>query len=308
MNPLIKKYYEAALKRSVKKTFPVWQKLGFHVSLNHFYEPVPDTSTLKEELWTGLSELPGIDINDGGQQELLESFMKDFKSEYDRFPESVAGAREPYQYYFDNNSFSSVDGELLYCMIRSFKPRRVIEVGSGFSTFIAAAAILKNREDDPGYDCSLSSIDPYPNNTVTQGFPGFSGVDHRQVQDVPVSTFSELGDNDILFIDSSHVLKIGSDVHYEFLEILPRLNRGVIVHVHDIFTPAEYPRKWVMKQKVFWNEQYLLQAFLAFNDSFEVLFGAAYMNYRWPDKLAQAFGSYKKGFSRPGSFWIRKTR
>ena len=114
--------------------------------------------------------------------------------------------------------------------------------------------------------------------------------------------------HDILFIDSSHVLRIGGDVQYEYLEILPRLARGVIVHSHDIFLPAEYPRHWVLEEHKFWTEQYLLQAFLAFNDSFEVLWAGSYMHLKHPEKLEEAFSSYKRERTLPGSFWMRKVK
>lgn len=120
--------------------------------------------------------------------------------------------------------------------------------------------------------------------------------------------FQKLKENDILFIDSSHVLKTGSDVQYEYLEILPRLNKGVLVHFHDIFLPAEYPQKWILEDHKFWNEQYLLQAFLAFNDSFEILWAGSYMHLNHPDKLEQFFKSYNKNKRWPGSFWVRKIR
>ena len=113
---------------------------------------------------------------------------------------------------------------------------------------------------------------------------------------------------DVLFIDSSHMLRIGSDVQFEYLEILPRLKPGVIVHIHDIFLPAEYPRNWVHDKHIFWNEQYLLQAFLAFNASFEVLWGGSWMHLNHPAELESAFQSYKRENQWPGSFWIRRVQ
>lgn len=126
------------------------------------------------------------------------------------------------------------------------------------------------------------------------------------MEEIPLSTFQKLKENDILFIDSSHVLKIGSDVFYEYLEIIPRLNKGVIVHSHDIFFPEEYCKEWVVKKQIFWNEQYLLQSFLSFNDSFEVLWAGRYMLCKYPDKLKTAFNSFVRGKSWPCSFWMRK--
>jgi hypothetical protein len=290
----------------MNKTFPIWQKLGFHISLNHYYSPIPDTRTLKDNLWSKSSELIGVDINEKKQLELLSLFMSRFKSEYDEFPKHRTSTL--YEYYLNNGFFGSVDCEILYCMIRYFRPRRILEVGSGYSTCLSAQAILKNRKEDDNYGCELVAIDPYLNEILKSGFPGLSKVISREAQDVPFSEFQKLEANDILFIDSSHVLKIGSDVQYEYLEIIPRLKKDVIIHCHDIFLPAEYDKGWVLRDHRFWNEQYLLQSFLAFNDRFEVLWAGNYMNLRHPDKLEMAFSSYTKGQQLPGSFWMRRVK
>lgn len=262
--------YNWFLRGFIKKSFPIWQRMGFHVTPNHFYEPVPDTRTLREELWSKHSNIEGIETNEEGQINLLSQFSSKFKDEYENFPMLKTSA--PYQYYVNNAAFESVDGEILYCMIRHFKPRKIFEIGSGNSTYLAAQAVLKNKEED-GNECELIAFEPYPNNVLKAGFPGLSKLIPIKIQDIALSKFSELKENDFLFIDSSHVLKIGSDVQYEYLEILPRLNKGVIVHVHDIFLPAEYRREWVLNDYRFYTEQYLLQAFLAFNSAFEVLWG-----------------------------------
>src|SRR5262249_34545280 len=159
-----------------------------------------------------------------------------YKPEYDALPRTRTAV--PHQYYLQNGRFEGVDAEVFYSMIRHFKPQRLIEIGSGYSTFLAAQAVLKN-EAETGHRCDLGAIEPYPGPVLRQGFPGLSRLVARGVQEVPLSEFEALGENDIVFIDSSHVLKTGSDVQYEFLEILPRLRPGVLVHVHDIFLPAE---------------------------------------------------------------------
>ncbi len=164
---------------------------------------------------------------------------------------------------------------------------------------------MKNKEED-GIDCELIAIEPYPNKILQKGFPGLSKLIKKEVQDVGLDEFYKLNENDILFIDSSHVLKIGSDVQYEYLEILPRLNKGVIVHVHDIFLPAEYPKEWVLKNYRFWTEQYLLQAFLTFNNTFEVLWVGSYMHFKYPDLLKKSFNSYNPKTVCPGSFWMQR--
>lgn len=301
----IAKAYNEILKRFLRKSFPLWENMGFHVIPNHYYQPVPDTRTLKDDLWHKQSDLVGIDINEQAQINLLSLFSSKFKREYESFPRSKTSV--PYQYYVDNRVFESVDGEIVYCMIRYFKPRMIIEIGSGHSTYLAAQAVQKNQADY-SHKCELIAVEPYPNDVLRGGFPGLSKLIPTKVQDISLSEFSKLRENDVLFMDSSHVLKIGSDVQYEFLEILPRLNKGVIVHVHDIFLPAEYPKEWVLKDYRFWTEQYLLQAFLIFNNSFEVLWAGSYMHLKHPDKLEAAFSSYKRDERWPGSFWMRKTK
>lgn len=297
--------YNSALHFTLRKTFPFWQKLGLHITPNHFYEPIPDTSTLNDNLWLKNSELVGIDINEEEQIRLLSEFSLKYKKEFDSFPKNKTEC--PYQYFINNGGFESVDGEILYCMIRHFKPRKIIEIGSGNSTYLSAQAVLKNKKEN-GDECKLVAIEPYPNNVLKEGFPGLSQLIPQKVQDVPLSLFNSLEKNDILFIDSSHVLKIGNDVQYEYLEILPRLKKGVIIHIHDIFLPEEYRKDWVLNNCRFWTEQYLLQTFLAFNESFKVLWAGNYMCLKNPEKIDKTFISYKKDEVKPGSFWIVKTK
>ena len=296
--------YSIALRVLIKRSFPIWQRLGFHVTRNHYYEPVPDTRTLKDETWSRHSEMVGMETNEQEQIRLLSEFSAKFSGEYETFPRYKTPT--PYQYHVNNRSLGSVDGEILYCMIRCFKPRKIFEIGSGHSTYLSAQAVLKNREENGHYECELVAVDPYPNSVVRAGFPGLSRLIPEQVQDVPLSEFGELRENDILFIDSSHVLKIGSDVQYEYLEVLPRLNKGVLVHAHDVFLPSEYPREWVNKQYNFYTEQYLLQAFLTFNSVFEALWMASYMHLKHAEKLEKAFSSYDRSKVWPGSLWLRR--
>jgi len=301
----ITKIYKGLLWRFIKKSFPFWQKLGFHITSNHYYEPIPDTTELKDDLWQKQSELIGVDINEEYQIYSLSLYSSKSKEEYESFPRNKTSV--PHQYYVNNGAFESVDGEILYCMIRYFKPKIFFEIGSGYSTYLSAQAVLKNQEDN-GHQCELIAFEPYPNETLKIGFPGLSKLITTKVQNVPLVEFSKLNENDILFIDSSHVLKIGNDVQYEYLEVLPRLNKGVIVHIHDIFFPAEYRKQWVLKDYKFWTEQYLLQAFLAFNNSFEVLWAGSYMHLNHSDKLEATFNSYKRNERWPGSFWIKKIK
>ena len=303
----LNRLYALLLRRLVlsERAFLLCQKCGFHVTQNHYYQPVPDTAKLLDDLWLQHSELAGLDMNELRQMELLSLFQSRFRNEYELLPRRSTG--KPHEFYLENGAFVNVDAEILYCMIRHFKPRRIYEIGSGMSTLLSAQAVLRN-EQDACLPCDLVAIEPYPNDMLQRGFPGLSRLVQSPVENVPLSEFNNLSENDILFIDSSHVLRIGNDVQYEYLELLPRLNRGVVIHVHDIFMPAEYPKEWVIRRRLFWTEQYLLQAFLSFNNSFEVLWAGAYMHLKNPEKLEAAFSSYDRNRTRPGSFWIRKTK
>ena len=286
-----------------RMNFNLWQSLGLHVIPNHFYQPVPDTRCLSEDLWKRPSSLPGIDINEPEQLDLLSKLVG-YKGEYDKFPLSKTDIS--YKYYINNGVFESIDAEILYSMIRYFKPSRMVEIGGGYSTYLSAQAVLKNRSE--GNPCELVSIEPYPDMVLRSGFPGLDKLIPRRIQDVPISEFSQLGYNDILFIDSSHVLKIGSDVQYEYLEILPRLNPGVLVHVHDIFLPNEYPCDWVRSKHIFWTEQYILRAFLTFNMQFKILWAGNHMYSNHRDTLRRAFVVKKDdSWVGPDSFWIQRT-
>jgi hypothetical protein len=282
--------------------FRLFQRLGVHVVLNHYYGPVPDTDRIPEAYW-GPSELVGWDLKECCQLALLEDFSARYKQEYDQFPEEKPPSGEGF--YLSNGFFASVDAEVLYSMIRRFRPKIVLEIGSGNSTLVSAQALLKN-EAETGDRSELIATDPFPSDTLRKGFPGLTRLVKSPVQDLAISEFERLGENDILFIDSSHVLKPGSDVQHEYLEILPRLKRGVIVQIHDIFLPNGYPKDWIIEHHRFWNEQSLLQAFLAFNSAFEILWAGSYMSLNHPEKLQVAFSSYRPGKTTPGSIWIRK--
>ena len=276
--------------------FQTWEKEGFHLTFNHFYQPIPDTRFLKEQLWTGEFSMRGVEMNEAAQLTLLRDAFPKFKDEYDSFPRAATSV--PHEFYFENSFFSGTDALILYCMVRHFQPATVLEVGSGFSTRLAAKAATRN----PG--TRVVAIEPYPEDALRRGFPGLLELVEKPVQDVPFEFFEQLGDRDILFIDSSHVVKIGGDVTYLFLEVLPRLRPGVIVHVHDVFLPREYPREWVVGEKWFWTEQYLLHAFLLFNSAFEVLMANSYLASRHMSEFQSTFP--RSPWWGGGSFWMRR--
>ena len=206
--------------------------------------------------------------------------------------------QEHVRFYLGNGLFDGVDALVAYCMIRHFQPRLIIEVGSGFSSLVLGQAAEKNKNSN------LICIEPSPREFLREGFPGLQSLIEKKVQDIGLEFFSQLASGDILFIDSSHTVKIGGDVNYLFLEVLPRLNPGVIVHVHDIFLPFEYRRDWVLDEFRFWTEQYLLQAFLTFNSEFEVLLANYFLSHYHAGPPSSCFSGSPRWIG--GSFWMRR--
>jgi Methyltransferase domain len=276
--------------------FPLWEQHGFHVTPVHFYQPIPDTRSLAETLWDRPSELVGIDMNDSVQLDLLRREFSKFRHECEQLP--TEPTEKATRFYLNNGLFGGLDALVAYCMVRHFQPRLIVEIGSGFSSLILGEALTKNNH------ANLVCIDPSPQTFLRQKLPGLHSLIEKRVQDIDVDFFSQLNPGDILFIDSSHTVKIGGDVNYLFLEVLPRLKPGVIVHIHDIFLPFDYRRDWVLEQFRFWSEQYLLQAFLMFNSEFEVLMANSYLNHYQQEELKATFPPLPSW--RGGSFWIRR--
>jgi hypothetical protein len=296
----LSRFVEAVIPRCLNATFPElfrrWERRGFHVTPVHFYKPIPDTQSLPETLWTHPSDLAGVEMNETTQLELLREHIPKFRDEYEQLPTSSPGKDRGF--YVNNTLFGGVDALVAYCMVRHFKPRTIIEVGSGFSSLVLGQAAERNKR------AGLICIEPFPREFLREGFPGLRSLIEKKVQDIELEFFSQLESDDILFIDSSHTVKIGSDVNYLFLEVLPRLRPGVIVHVHDIFLPFEYRRDWVLDELRFWSEQYLLQAFLQFNSEFEVLMANSYLNHYHEEDLKAAFPALERWVG--GSFWMRR--
>lgn len=236
---------------------------GVHIRRIQYYDPVPDFRTITEAHTLARRTSPAIDFDLHGQVEQQRKLAAAYGRELTELagkPESEGG------FPLQNDYFSYLDAVTYYSLIRDLKPARVVEIGCGFSTRIADKAMKANRAE--GHPGRLICIEPYPQPRLTE-FNLEMELIQKKVEDVPLSFFEELAANDILFIDSSHAVKFQSDVCREFLDILPVVQPGVWVHVHDIFFPTDYPACWVLDQRIAFNEQYLLEAFLAFNPHFK---------------------------------------
>lgn len=267
----------------------------------HFYSPVVNPEEIRD-YWERSSQkdvedLAGVPIDLEAMRALWRRCRPFLQAL--RFGVEAGGAT---RYYTSDRRYPSGDAFVLAAMISDRRPQRIVEIGSGFST----AAMLDALDALGDESCQLTCIDPYPERLRSLMRP----PDHRRVaihgvrvQDVDLAVFDTLGSNDILFIDSSHVLKTGSDVHHELFEILPRLAPGVIVHFHDIQFPFEYPREWVFAKRWSWNEIYAVRAFMAYNSRFSTIFFTDLFFQRCAAELAGVdFGGKAVG----GSLWIER--
>ncbi len=259
----------------------------------HYYEPLIEFNfkrPLSEE-----RPLPGISLNYNEQLQLLERLR--YGDELLRWLN-----QNPKAFDLTNVNFQSGDVEMWYNIVRHFKPKRLIEVGAGYSTLIAIEALKQNHQENEQYRCKHSCIEPFEMAWLEQ-----TTVDvvRKKVEEVELSFFSQLEANDILFIDSSHVIRPQGDVLFEYLEVLPTLKPGVVVHIHDIFTPRDYPEQWVVKELRFWNEQYLLEAFLTDNSEWKILAAVNYLKHKAFEQLKGACPLLTHG-REPGSFYIQK--
>lgn len=274
--------------------------------LVHFYSPVPDIADLQiRKVFTKKSSLNGIIFREKEQLELLQELGSKFGHECD-WPIEKTDREEAF--YLNNSSFSYGCAAGLHTMIRNFKPRNIIEIGSGFSSRIISQAIELNQNE--GQDCRYEIIDPYPNEIVEKKLKHVAALTKQRVELVSPEVFNKLKANDILFIDSGHTVRIGGDVNFLYLDILPLLAKGVIIHIHDISLPYEYGEAYCTNPafRVFWTEAYLLQAFLAFNTSFEVLMGMNYIQVDHMDLFKKAFTKCPETIIGSGSFWIQKVK
>jgi predicted O-methyltransferase YrrM len=267
--------------------------------LGHFYSPVGDVDALaaqRAHLWPADADCPGIDFEHDAQSRLLRDVFPALLADFD-YPAHAHDA--PRIYTLQNSQFSEPDARALFALLRHWRPRRMVEVGSGYSTLLAADV---NRRF---LDCAmhLTAIEPHPRDFL-HGLEGLAALRVERVQDTPEPIFAGLARGDVLFIDSSHVLKTGSDLVHLLTRVLPQLAGGVRIHLHDVFLPDDYPPAWVIDENRSWNEQYALQALLAGNPRYRVLYGTQYALTRLPGDAAAAFGEFAGRSHVGGSFWI----
>ena len=270
----------------------------------HYYSLYPDLDKIMDnegDIFDKGKEVHDIDFYENEQISLLRRMVELYPS----LPqwESVLNPKttNKYRYKLDNHSFSAGDAIGLHCMLRILKPKNMIEVGSGFSS----AVTLDTNEFYLKNQTKITFIEPYPK-LLKSLLKSSDQIDLIEdgLQNIPLNTFDKLDEGDILFIDSTHVSKINSDVNYLFFEILPRLKKGVFIHIHDIFFPFEYPKQWI-KDGMIWNELYLLRSFLQNNKSYSIVFFQNMMEQKHMDLFLEKW-PLDEQVLRGGSIWIRK--
>jgi|SRR6266850_361666 len=268
----------------------------------HFYSPVVDvndTHAIEAVRSRTCADLPaGVRIDAEQMTMRIERW-----AEYPPFP-FPRNQSSGYRFYFDNPFFACHDATALFSMLMEFRPRRVVEVGCGFSSGLLLDVNEKFFEGRLDITLIDPSLDSLASKSEWLRSPGARLLDQK-VQDVRLDVFDRLEANDILFIDSSHVSKTGSDVNHYLFRIVPRLKTGVLVHIHDILFPFEYLEDWVLKEKRSWNEAYLIHAFLQFNPAFEVIYWANFAWHRLHDALARRMPLCLE--NEGGSLWLRRS-
>jgi predicted O-methyltransferase YrrM len=267
----------------------------------HFYSPIPNLSEVRAReasIFGNPDSLGGIELGEERQLELLRRFAELYPSV--PFPERpTQGAR----YHYENDFYSYSDAITLHCMMRTVMPKRIIEVGSGFTS----AAILDTVDRFFPDGLALTSIDPYPkrlHSLLRDEDRVATRIIETQVQDVDPKVFCALEAGDILLVDSSHVSKAGSDVHFLLFEVLPRLRDGALIHFHDVFYPFEYPKDWIYQGWTF-HEAYLLRAFLQNNSRFRIKYFQSMMFRRHRAFFEERMPLCLRNSG--GNIWIEKT-
>jgi len=264
--------------------------LGQDLVKREFYSPVPHPEELPAEVFERRSPLRGIDFALEPQLSLVRGLAPHIEE-----LSLPAG-------FFENIMYKPVETELLYALLRRRRPGRVIELGSGYSSLVIGAACRRNAED--GDPARYVAYDPYPQQFVSAGVDGLTELRSIPASEAPVEDFERLEQGDVLFVDSTHTVKLGSEVNHIVLNVLPSLSPGVMVHFHDIFLPYEYPREY-SDAGLYFAEQYLVHAFLACNPEYAVRLATYGLARDCPAEIASIVPSLDPG-EPPTALWIER--
>jgi hypothetical protein len=287
-----------------------FQKQGFSIVANTFYAVTPDLNELTDKDWRGGKYAQAWKTANIAPSNAALKKVEHYSKELKHVPLRQAAAQG--QFYWSNPMFSPLDAVAYYSLIREVKPCRILEVGSGYSTAVAIMAAQQSPHPP-----EISCIEPYPSDFLLNNERKLSSLIKRKVQDVDPALFESLEPGDILFIDSSHCSHLNSDLNFLLFEAIPRVKAGVYIHFHDIFLPSEYPRQWLEEIGIMWNEQYLILAFLMFNQSFKMIWSSSVTGAEKSKELYEIFQPLvpdhtaflqNLGPYSGGSLWLHKSK
>lgn len=281
------------------------QDRGYHFQQCDFYSALNDLSFLKDnwDLWHKRPLPQGIAWDIDAQLDEVRQIAP-FLSELEGVPQDAPPG--PPRYHWDNNFWRGADALIQYGLLRNVKPRRVVEIGCGWSSLLMAQAFERNQEEGAQI-AVVDQIEPFPRKELLSALPETWTLHETILQRADVSIFDDLEAGDVCFYDGSHVARAGSDVVWFFFEVLPRLKPGVLVHVHDVFWPADYPDDWIFNRGQTWNEQYVLQAFLMYNRAFEPLICNPILCHHRTQALEELFRETPETQHSGSSVWLRAT-
>jgi Methyltransferase domain len=281
------------------------QRVGYHFQRRDYYSALNDLDFLSEnrDLWTDRALPRGIAWDLDQQIEVLRQIAH-FISELEDVPQSAA-AGSTVVYQWENDFWRGMDAIVHYGLLREFRPAHVVEIGCGWSSLLMMRALAKNAQQDAAQG-TVHQIEPYPRTELMAALPADWTRETAILQRASLEPVERLQAGDILFYDGSHVARVASDVNWFFFEVLPRVAPGVIIHIHDIFLPDDYPESWIFERGQTWNEQYLLQAFLMFNEEFEVLVSNAAVLKERREEVLDLLGNSGDDIVGGGSVWIRR--
>ncbi len=283
------------------EVYRLFQENGFHLVRNHYYGVLPDTRKFEAGWWQSVPYAAAFDRVRKADVEAVFAKVLGWADELKALPRQAEAG-----FFWNNSMYPPLDAIVLYGMLREYKPQRLLEIGSGYSTEIA---LLAARHTGTAIHC----VEPYPTEQLLARKDELAGLTRTSLQDAPPHLFAELQAGDLLFIDTTHTVKIGSDVNHLVFNVLPALAPGVLIHIHDIFLPYEYPKRWYDEISIFWNEQYLVLAYLLDNPGIEIVLPTYSLSVDHQESLRQRLKDFdiwglteNLGGASGASLWLRK--
>jgi len=286
-----------ALATLASADFKDVQRLGYHFQANDYYSPLNDCRFLgaNRDLWAEPCEPAEIEWNLAGQLETAAEVAR-----YVEELRDIPQRGKPGTFFWNNPFWNNADALVQYGLVRSRQPRRFVEIGCGFSSLLLARALATNETP-----CRVVQVEPFPDRAIFDALPQDWERHLTILQRAPLGVFDDLDAGDVLFYDGSHCSKVASDVNWFFFRVLPRLRPGVLIHMHDIFLPSDYPEPWIFERGQTWNEQYLLQAFLMNNERYRVTIANRYLWHHEASTLDRLYGGVQPSYGC--SFWMTKS-